>query len=220
MPRTSAVLPFCGRASFLCLTYLDFERYMSVVVLLSEAFEESLMTFLLDRCSCSQTLKLANHFCCMLCSQSVLSEDIWLKNPGCFSSMPKYVELPVLIKYFLIIVQIGTAAAAFMAIRILLDHGVREDRIIFVTFLVARGGGVSVLRRAFPQVKIVCGAVDDLMQEGWLEGYQAEGNPEGLGRKIWVMQPGMGQIGSASSRSFFDSSGMLKPFCAGDRYYL
>lgn len=91
--------------------------------------------------------------------------------------------------------QIGTAAAAFMAIRIILDHGVREDRIIFVTFLVARGGGVSVLRRAFPQVKIVCGAVDDLMQEGWLEGYRAEGNPEGLGRKIWVMQPGMGQIG-------------------------
>lgn len=102
--------------------------------------------------------------------------------------------------------QIGTAAAAFMAIRILLDHGVREDRIIFVTFLVARGGGVSVLRRAFPQVKIVCGAVDDLMQEGWLEGYQAEGNPEGLGRKIWVMQPGMGQIGAVLTLNLCASS--------------
>jgi hypothetical protein len=78
-----------------------------------------------------------------------------------------------------------------MAIRILLDHGVKEDRIIFVTFLVARGGGVSVLRRAFPKVRIVCGAVDDEMREGWLEGYQDLENPEGHGRKVWSMQPGM-----------------------------
>jgi uridine kinase len=91
--------------------------------------------------------------------------------------------------------QIGTGAAAFMSIRILLDHGVKEDRIIFVTFLVARGGGVSILRRAFPQVRIVCGAVDDEMLEGWLEGYQNVGNPDGHGRKVWLMQPGMGQIG-------------------------
>jgi uridine kinase len=55
--------------------------------------------------------------------------------------------------------------------------------------------GVSVLRRAFPEVKIVCGAVDDEMKEAWLEGYKGEGNPEGKGRKVWVMQPGMGQIG-------------------------
>ena len=82
-----------------------------------------------------------------------------------------------------------------MSIRILLDHGVREDHIVFVTFLVARGGGVSVLHRAFPGVKIVCGAVDDEMKEGWLEGYKGEGNLEGKGRKVWIMQPGMGQIG-------------------------
>ena len=82
-----------------------------------------------------------------------------------------------------------------MSIRILLDHGVQEDHIVFVTFLVARGGGVSVLRRAFPGVKIVCGAVDDEMKEGWLKGYKGEGNLEGEGRKVWVMQPGMGQIG-------------------------
>lgn len=82
-----------------------------------------------------------------------------------------------------------------MSIRILLDHGVKEDHIIFVTFLVARSGGISVLQRAFPLVRVVCGAVDDEMREGWLEGYKGEGNPEGRGRKCWVMQPGMGQIG-------------------------
>lgn len=82
-----------------------------------------------------------------------------------------------------------------MAIRVLLDHGVRQDHIIFVTFLVARGGGVSVIRKAFPDIKIVCAAVDDEMREGWLEGYKGEGNPDGVGRKCWIMQPGMGQIG-------------------------
>ena len=88
-----------------------------------------------------------------------------------------------------------------MSIRILLDHGIKQDHIIFVTFLVARGGGISVLRRAFPSVKIVCGAVDDEMKEGWLdvEGYHGEGNSEDHPRKVWVMQPGMGQIVMFSS---------------------
>ncbi|KAF9048605.1 armadillo/beta-catenin/plakoglobin [Panaeolus papilionaceus] len=95
---------------------------------------------------------------------------------------------------FLLDAQIGTGAAAFMAIRILLDHGVKQERIIFVAFLVARTGGISVLKKAFPRVKIVCGAVDDHMKEGWLEGYKGEGNPEGKRTKVWVMQPGMGQI--------------------------
>jgi len=96
---------------------------------------------------------------------------------------------------FLLDAQIGTAAAAFMAIRVLLDHGVREEHIVFVAFLVARTGGVAALRRAFPRVTIVCGAVDARMEEGWMEGYKGEGNPEGKGRSVWLMQPGMGQIG-------------------------
>ncbi|KAF8656224.1 hypothetical protein AX16_002660 [Volvariella volvacea WC 439] len=96
---------------------------------------------------------------------------------------------------FLLDAQIGTAAAAFMSIRVLLDHGVRQDRIVFVTFLVARAGGISILRQAFPEVKIVCGAVDEDMRERWLQGYRGEGNPEGTTRRVWVMNPGMGQIG-------------------------
>jgi uridine kinase len=114
-------------------------------------------------------------------------------------------------------IQIGTAAAAFMAIRVLLDHGVNEDHIIFVTFLVARAGGVSILRKAFPNVKIVCSGVDEEMQEGWLEGYRGEGNPEGLGRKVWIMKPGMGQIGSLMSSL---CCRVLICFAQGDRYYI
>ncbi|KAJ6576473.1 armadillo/beta-catenin/plakoglobin [Mycena vulgaris] len=113
-----------------------------------------------------------------------------------------HVMLPVCIRkrhmaeetwVFLLDAQIGTGAAAFMAIRILLDHGVKAEHIIFVTFLVARGGGVSVLRRAFPSVKIVTAGVDDIMQEGRLNGSHREENPHG--RQVWAMVPGLGQIG-------------------------
>lgn len=102
-----------------------------------------------------------------------------------------------------------------MSIRILLDHGVKEDHIVFVTFLVARGGGISVLRRAFPQVKILCGAVDDKMREGWLEGYHDKRDPENHGRKVWVMQPGMGQIGEFNFFNLLISVGSLILFRRG-----
>ncbi|KAJ6531826.1 armadillo beta-catenin plakoglobin [Mycena capillaripes] len=112
-----------------------------------------------------------------------------------------HVMLPVCIRkrhmaeeawVFLLDAQIGTGASAFMAIRILLDHGVKPQHIIFVTFLVARGGGVSVLRRAFPEIKIVTAAVDDVMQEDWIDGSQGEGDSPG--RLVWSMVPGLGQI--------------------------
>ncbi|KAJ6619783.1 armadillo/beta-catenin/plakoglobin [Mycena sp. CBHHK59/15] len=117
-----------------------------------------------------------------------------------------HVMLPVCVRkrhmaeeawVFLLDAQIGTGAAAFMAVRILLDHGVKPQHIIFVTFLVARGGGVSVLRRAFPDIKIVTAGVDNVMQEGRLNGSQGEGNSPG--RQIWAMLPGLGQIGEFAS---------------------
>jgi Uracil phosphoribosyltransferase len=85
-----------------------------------------------------------------------------------------------------------------MAIRVLLDHGIQEDHLIFVTFLVARGGGITMLRRAFPHVKVVCGAVDDGLRETWLDDYDSEGPSATAGRKCWVVEPGMGQIGKIS----------------------
>jgi len=51
-----------------------------------------------------------------------------------------------------------------MAIRVLLDHGVPESNIIFLTFLIARRGHLSV-HRAFPQVRIVTAAVDPGLEE-------------------------------------------------------
>jgi uridine kinase len=51
-----------------------------------------------------------------------------------------------------------------MAIRVLLDHGVPESNIIFLTFLIARRGHLSV-HRAFPSVRIVTAAIDPGLQE-------------------------------------------------------
>jgi len=103
---------------------------------------------------------------------------------------------------FLLDAQIGTGAAGFMAIRVLLEHGVRPAHIIFVTFLVARSGGVAHLRRTFPDVNIVTGAVDDGLREVWLENAKRhatfpdeDGFDNAQQHKAWVVEPGMGQIG-------------------------
>ncbi|EED79844.1 predicted protein [Postia placenta Mad-698-R] len=115
-----------------------------------------------------------------------------------------HLQLPICLRHrhlaeqswvFLLDAQIGTGAAAFMAIRVLLDHGVPQDHIIFITFLVARCGGITVLQRAFPQVRIVSGAVDSSLRETWLEGVEDDdGQTAAEGRKVWVVEPGMGQI--------------------------
>lgn len=56
--------------------------------------------------------------------------------------------------------QIGTGAAAFMAIRVMLDHCVPQENIVFVSILASAKGGIWALARAFPRVKIVLAGVD------------------------------------------------------------
>jgi uridine kinase len=87
---------------------------------------------------------------------------------------------------FLLDSQVGTGAAALMAVRVLLDHGVQgkfsrarhlclltetheitwptEQNIILLTFLVARQGLLTI-RRAFPGVRVVTAAVDPVLTE-------------------------------------------------------
>lgn len=83
-----------------------------------------------------------------------------------------------------------------MTIRILLDHGVPEEHIVFLTFLVARIGGIDVVRRAFPKVRVITGAIDDEVKEIW----RVEG---GGGRKDWQIVPGLGDIGANIMRVTF-----------------
>lgn len=51
-----------------------------------------------------------------------------------------------------------------MAIRVLLDHGVPESNIIFLTYLIARRGHLSV-HRAFPEIRIVTASIDPGLRE-------------------------------------------------------
>ncbi|KAL1922355.1 uncharacterized protein VTP21DRAFT_9894 [Calcarisporiella thermophila] len=62
---------------------------------------------------------------------------------------------------------IGTGAAGLMAIRVILDHDVPEDRIIFLCLLAAPQG-LHVIANAFPRVKICCSMVDEKVDENTL----------------------------------------------------
>ncbi|KAI8890816.1 uridine kinase [Backusella circina FSU 941] len=101
-------------------------------------------------------------------------------NPKTGDSELYYCKLPKAIKENNVILAdatIGTGASALMAIRILLDHEVPEERIIFVCILAAQVG-LAVLTKAFPRITIVTSGVD----------------PELNKRKLWI-EPGMGNFG-------------------------
>lgn len=68
----------------------------------------------------------------------------------------------------LIDAQMSSGGSALMAVRVLLDHGVEEDRIIFVTYM-AGGQGLRRLTSVYPDIKIVvCRVVGDL-EVRWVE---------------------------------------------------
>lgn len=73
-----------------------------------------------------------------------------------------YLRLPKDIRDYRVILMdatVATGAAAMMAIRVLLDHDVKEENINLVSLLMAEQG-VHTIAYAFPQVKIITTAVD------------------------------------------------------------
>lgn len=113
---------------------------------------------------------------------------------------------------FLTEAQIGTGAAAFMAVRVLLDHGVPEHQIIILTLLASAKGGIWALQHAFPGVRIVAGGVDPGLQKFVLPTTQrhhhthaTRGSPENesesdteetlTDRVVFAITPGCGQMG-------------------------
>jgi uridine kinase len=64
--------------------------------------------------------------------------------------------------------QMSSGGAALMAVRVLVDHGVPEDRIVFVTYLAGRVGINRVLS-VFPEVKAVVARMGDDLEERWIE---------------------------------------------------
>ncbi|RDW69586.1 putative uridine kinase [Coleophoma cylindrospora] len=64
--------------------------------------------------------------------------------------------------------QMSSGGAALMAVQVLVDHGVAEKKIVFVTYLAGRMG-LNRLTSVFPEVKVVvCKIVPDY-EERWIE---------------------------------------------------
>ncbi len=64
--------------------------------------------------------------------------------------------------------QMSSGGAALMAVRVLVDHGVPEEKIVFVTYFAGRMG-VNRLLSVYPSMKVVvCKIVEDF-QERWIE---------------------------------------------------
>lgn len=64
--------------------------------------------------------------------------------------------------------QMSSGGAALMAVRILVDHGVEEKRIVFVTCLAGRVG-VKRLMSVFPDIHVIAGNIADDHEERWIE---------------------------------------------------
>ncbi|MCJ1345095.1 Uridine kinase [Peltigera leucophlebia] len=64
--------------------------------------------------------------------------------------------------------QMSNGGAELMAVKVLVDHGVSQEKIVFVTYF-AEKMGVKRLLKVFPKVKVVvCTIIGDL-QERWIE---------------------------------------------------
>jgi uridine kinase len=64
--------------------------------------------------------------------------------------------------------QMSSGGAALMAVRILVDHGVEEKKIVFVTCLAGRVG-VKRLMSVFPDMNVIAGDIVDDHEERWIE---------------------------------------------------
>ncbi|KAF2129593.1 uridine-cytidine kinase-like protein-like 1 [Dothidotthia symphoricarpi CBS 119687] len=64
--------------------------------------------------------------------------------------------------------QFSSGAAALMAVRVLVDHGVSEEKIVFVTYTAGRVG-VNRLLSVFPDMKVVIARLGDDMENRWVE---------------------------------------------------
>lgn len=64
--------------------------------------------------------------------------------------------------------QMRSGGAAVMAVQVLLDHGVPEEKIVFVTYFAGRIG-LNRLTKVFPGVKVVVCAIVADFEERWIE---------------------------------------------------
>lgn len=64
--------------------------------------------------------------------------------------------------------QMSSGGAALMAVKVLVDHGVREDRIVFVSYLAGKKG-LGRLMGVFSGIRVVVGRIVDDEEDRWVE---------------------------------------------------
>lgn len=64
--------------------------------------------------------------------------------------------------------QMASGGAALMAVRILIDYGVEEEKIVFVT-CIAGTKGLKRLTNVFPRLKVIVGRIEDEGAPRWIE---------------------------------------------------
>lgn len=64
--------------------------------------------------------------------------------------------------------QMSSGGAALMAVKVLVDHGVPENRIVFVTVLAGKRG-LKRLMNVFPKIKVVAAELVDDYEKRWIE---------------------------------------------------
>lgn len=64
--------------------------------------------------------------------------------------------------------QMTSGGAALMAVRVLVDHGVQEERIAFVT-CAAGETGLKRLTAVYPKITVVVGRIEDEGEPRWME---------------------------------------------------
>ena len=80
-----------------------------------------------------------------------------------------YEKLPADIaqRYVLLMDPIlGTGGSAAKAVRVLLERGVQEDKILFLT-LIAAPEGVNRICREFPRLKLITSEIDEQIDHNW-----------------------------------------------------
>ncbi|KAL0089066.1 uridine kinase [Phycomyces blakesleeanus] len=115
-----------------------------------------------------------------VCSDVLIGKILIQADPATGEPQLHYIKLPSNVKDYQVVLMdatIGTGAAGLMAVRVLLDHDVPEENIIFVSFLAAPVG-LGVISNAFPRVKIVTSMVDP-----------------GLSKDTLFIEPGIGNFG-------------------------
>jgi uridine kinase len=64
--------------------------------------------------------------------------------------------------------QMSSGGAALMAVRVLIDHGVQEEKIVFVT-CAAGETGLKRLAAVFPKINIIVGRIEEDGEPRWME---------------------------------------------------